>query len=272
MLRNRNVTLPLRESFSRFLCAIVVLGATGCSFSGPPKQVDPDELWDPLEPANRVVHSANNTMDEYVLEPLARGYNSVMPDRAQRSIRNFFETMRYPSNLVSDLLQFKFTQAAEHSGRFAVNITVGVLGLFDVATDWGLPAHREDFAVALAYHDIPPGPYVVLPFLGPSTVRDTVGLVVDGFLDPFSWLVLSDSGGSAANKVAIGSQVLWALQSRADLIETIETSKKAGMDYYGTMQAAYYQYRLGVLYDGNVPNEDDKVNSDEEFGTDELDQ
>jgi phospholipid-binding lipoprotein MlaA len=250
---------------------LIVVFLTGCAISGPPLKPTSDELWDPFEPVNRGTHALNTTLDEYILEPVARGYEYVIPESVQGSIRNVFDTFRYPSFLVSDVFQFKFTQAACHTGRFLVNATIGVLGIFDVATDWGLPRHYEDFGIALAFHDIPPGPYVVLPLFGPSTVRDALGRIVDGFLDPFNIFIVSDIGGSSVRDASLGAQILWVVQTRSDLIEAVKTAKAAGIDYYNTMQSGYYQYRQGVLYDGEVPSSDEEINedftSDDELGS-----
>lgn len=143
-----------------------------------------EEPYDPLEDFNRAIFSFNDTLDVHLLEPVARAYRDYTPDPMRTGIGNFFLNLRYPSYLVSDVVQGKFDQVLEHTGRFLINSTVGVVGLIDVAKDWGLPDHDEDFGIALAYHGVPSGPYLVIPVVGPSSVRDGVGRVVDAFLDP----------------------------------------------------------------------------------------
>lgn len=213
----------------------------------------PPEIWDPAEPVNRVVFSVNDTVDVYLLEPVAKGYDSITPDPVQRGIGNFFQNLAYPSHLVSDLVQFKFDQAATHTGRFLVNSTVGVLGFFDVAHGWGMPHREEDFGLALASHGVPPGPYVVLPFYGPSNVRDTVGRVVDFFLDPLA--AVSYVGGMSHHTrlaVGAGGGAFRAIDQRAGALDAVESAKGASLDYYSFAQSAYYQYRKGLLEGKNT--------------------
>lgn len=215
------------------------------------------EVSDPIEDVNRGVFWFNDQVDIFFLEPVAEGYDSVIPESVQNRVGNFFENLNYPKYLVSDLVQLKFTQVASHTGRFLVNTILGLGGIFDVATDWGLPKEEEDFGIALAYHDIPPGPYLVLPFLGPSNLRDGVGRAVDYFLNPFT--IFSNSGTSRAgvkDKITISARALDIIDTRAGLLDAVEAAKESSVDYYLFMQSAYYQYRRGVLYDGNPPEEE----------------
>lgn len=219
-----------------------------------------DEVSDPLEGINRATFWVNDQLDMALLEPAARGYDYVVPEVVQDGVTNFFDNLRFPIYLVSDLVQLKFTQAAEHTGRFVINTTVGIGGILDVAKHVGLERHREDFGIALAYHGVPPGPYLVLPILGPSNVRDTVGLVVDFFLDPLFWLGdVSNMSKKDEFWVEGGIATLKYLQLRADLIEAVEAGKESAIDYYLFTQGAYLQYREGLLYDGAVPEEDSEL-------------
>ena len=220
------------------------------------------EVRDPLEKMNRGIFWFNDKADVYVIEPVARGYRYVMPNPLETGVHNFFNNLRYPVYLVSDLLQFKFTQMLEHTGRFVVNSTVGVAGLIDVGKHVGLPDHEEDFAIALAYHGVPPGPYLVLPFLGPSNLRDAVGLLADAVLNPFYWVGRTDLHDDAQNALIYGSTALKAIDTRARLLDAVETAKESSVDYYLFVQGAYYQYRRGVLYDGNPPDEEEEPAAD----------
>jgi phospholipid-binding lipoprotein MlaA len=216
-----------------------------------------EEPYDPIEPVNRAIFDFNDTVDVYVLEPVARAYRNNLPDAMQTGIGNFFRNLRYPSYLVSDIIQGKFDQVLDHTGRFLINSTVGVLGFIDVAKDFGLPDHQEDFGIGLAYHGVPHGPYLVVPFLGPSSVRDGFGLIVDGFLDPIGWVGYSSL--SASTKVAIAATALGVkvVHTRAGLLQAIEAAKESSVDYYLFAQGAYYQHRHGVLTDGK--DEDDDI-------------
>jgi phospholipid-binding lipoprotein MlaA len=216
-----------------------------------------EEPYDPIEPFNRGVFWVNDKLDVNIFEPIAHAYESVVPDPVQTGIGNFFLNLRYPSYLVSDLVQGKVTQALEHTGRFVINSTIGVVGLIDVAEDFGLPDHDEDFGIALAWHGVPAGPYLVLPILGPSNVRDGVGRLVDAFLDPIGWVAYS--GIPARTKVAASTSALTVkfVHTRAGLIQAIDAAKESSVDLYLFMQGAYYQHRHGVLTDGAEAEDDD---------------
>lgn len=230
-----------------FVCVALV-----AALATPARSVmaDVEEPYDPIEGVNRAIFSFNDTLDVHVLEPVARTYREYTPDPIRTGIGNFFLNLRYPSYLVSDIVQGKFDQALEHTGRFLVNSTVGVVGLIDVAKDWGLPDHDEDFGIALAYHGVPSGPYLVIPLLGPSCVRDGVGRIVDGFLDPIGWVGYSSISASAKIAIAVGSLGMRTVHTRSGLLQAIESAKESSVDYYLFAQGAYYQYRHGVLTDG----------------------
>jgi phospholipid-binding lipoprotein MlaA len=215
-----------------------------------------EEPYDPIEPINRGIFEFNDTVDIYVLEPVSRAYRNNVPDPVQSGIGNFFANLRYPSYLVSDIIQGKFDQVLDHTGRFLVNSTVGVLGFLDVAKDLGLPDHREDFGLGLAYHGVPSGPYLVVPFIGPSNVRAGVGLIVDGFLDPIGWVGYSSL--SAGTKLAVAATALGVkvVHTRAGLLQAVEAAKESSVDYYLFAQGAYYQYRHGLLTDGKDDDDD----------------
>ena len=226
-----------------------------------------EEIEDPIEPINRGIFWFNDQVDVHALEPIAKGYEDITPDTVRTGIHNFFVNLRFPVYFVSDVAQLKFTQAAEHTGRFLINSTIGLFGLIDVAKHVGLEDHREDFGIALAYHGVPPGPYLVLPFLGPSNLRDGVGSLVDFFLDPLVILGLSDVKAGTRDRITIPLSTLRIIDTRSGLLEAVEAAKSSSVDYYLFMQSAYYQHRRGVLYDGKVPeNELDKVDESDPFG------
>lgn len=221
------------------------------------------EISDPAEGVNREIFWFNDQVDIYFMEPVASTYDDVLPETAKTGVSNFFRNLRYPSYLVSDVVQFKFTQAAEHTGRFLINTTVGLLGFIDVAEHIGLPDHKEDFGIALAYHGVPAGPYLVLPFLGPTNVRDGVGQLVDFFLDPFTILGLSDVRSGVTDKIVYPANAIKIVNTRAELLEALEAAKSSSVDYYLFLQSAYYQHRRGVLYDGNPPDDEEDPFADD---------
>lgn len=203
---------------------------------------------DPLESVNRGIYAFNETADEYVLEPVAKGYKAVAPGFVDAGITNFFRNLDDVIVLVNDILQLKLNQAASDAGRLIVNSTVGVLGFVDVATGMGMPKHNEDFGQTLAVYGVGTGPYIVLPILGPSTLRDTVGLFADSYVDPIYQLHDSDAMWATV--------ALKGVDARADLISTKKILDQASLDPYEFMRSGYFQRRNYLVYDGNPPLED----------------
>lgn len=221
-----------------------------------------EEPYDPIEDFNRGIFWFNNHLDEYMLEPLAQGYRDVLPDEARTGIGNFFLNLRYPSYLVSDICQGKFEQALDHTGRFLINSTIGIAGFIDFAKDMGLPDHDEDFGITLAYHGVPAGPYLMLPILGPSNVRDGVGRIVDAFLDPIGWVRYTNLSSSTQLAIAGGALGLKLIHTRSGLLQAIDTAKESSLDYYGFMQGAYYQHRYGLMTDGAETDQYDSLSGE----------
>lgn len=200
---------------------------------------------DPWEGYNRAVYAFNDTVDRYVMKPVAKGYRAITPDPVEESISNLFSNLNELRNVLNDALQWKWGQAANDSGRFLVNSTVGVVGLFDVAKHLGLEkSDGEDFGQTLANWGMGQGPYLVLPFLGPSTLRDLGGLPADIYLDP---VVYIDHVPTRNTLRGSGFVV-----QRASLLEA---EKLASGDRYLFMRDAYLQRREYLINDGDV--EDD---------------
>lgn len=228
-----------KSPLQRILCAALFsCFATTCTA---------EEVYDPIEPVNRGVFWFNENFDEYLLAPVADGYDYVMPDDAQVGVTNFFKNLRYPTYLISDIAQLEFGQAVEHTGRFLINTTVGLLGFIDVATDLGLEEKEEDFGLALASYGIPSGPYIVLPFFGPSNLRDTVGLVVDTITNPTYLINFTNASSETKFWVSTGGTALKAVQWRVNLDDAIRASRAGSLDYYTFAQSSYYQYREGQI-------------------------
>lgn len=209
---------------------------------------------DPLEPMNRGIFWFNGKVDDYVLAPVARGYKNTLPQGVRRSVTNFFVNTGSPLYFVSDLMQAKFSQAGTHLGRFLINTTLGVGGLFDVAkSEFDLEHHPEDIGSAFGYWGIGEGFYLVIPFIGPSNLRDGIGRIGGGFLDPLNYAgTVVDDG----EYISYGSNVLAAIDTRARLDEGIESAKETSLDYYAFMRSTFHQIRQNVIYDDNPPEEE----------------
>jgi phospholipid-binding lipoprotein MlaA len=204
---------------------------------------------DPLEPFNRGVYQFNEGLDKVVLKPVAKGYKAVVPPPLRNGVTNVFGNFRDVTTAINDLLQGKISAAVSDVGRVAVNSTVGILGIFDVATRLGLQKHSEDFGQTLGLWGVADGPYLVLPLLGPSNFRDTIGWAGDYFTDPEFYLV----SHSPETWVAFGTRVI---SIRANLLETEQIFDTAAIDKYAFLRDAYLQRRRSLIYDGNPPSSD----------------
>jgi phospholipid-binding lipoprotein MlaA len=223
---------------SGLLPVLVLWGAVllgGCATPGATLESDP---WEPM---NRRIFWFNEQLDGYVLEPVAKGWDAITTPQVQRAVDRFFANMRFPVRLVNNLLQAELLGAAHETGRFVVNTTVGVLGLFDPAERWGLQAHPEDFGQTLAVWGISSGPYLVLPLFGPSNPRDTAGLVGDITVHESVWGMnptWDTSDGLPATAWAVS-----VVNARAILLEPLKQAREASVDYYVFVRNAYLQRR-----------------------------
>lgn len=197
----------------------------------------PDE--DPFRPFNRAMFDFNDWLDTNALEPAARGWDFVVPDPVEESIGNFYDNLLFPIRFVNDVLQAEVDPAVITLSRFTVNTTVGLAGFFDPATPMGLPAHRANFGQTLGKWGVPSGPYLVLPLLGSSDIRDTVGLVVDGYLGVVTFFV--------DVPILIGSTAVNAVNRRALALDQVESAREASLDLYSAARDAYFQQREELI-------------------------
>ena len=216
---------------------LLSLGLLGCAVNG--------DRRDPLEPLNRGIYKFNDAVDKAVVKPVAQGYKEAMPVPVRTAVGNFFSNLDDVLVLLNDLLQFKLERAASDFSRLVWNTTVGIAGLIDVATPMELPKHNEDFGQTLGYWGISNGPYLVLPILGPSTLRDTVGLVVDGHYDP---VIKHDPVSERNTSIAVHG-----IDARSRLLDAEKVLDEAAIDRYVFLRDAYLQRRRGLVYDGNPP-------------------
>ncbi len=240
------------------LAAAVLLG--GCTGALARKNVRQEQAssYDPLQRVNRKVFWFNDKVDAYVLEPVARGWDKVAPDPVQRSVSNFFVNARSPIVIINDLLQGKVRDSGTDVGRFAVNTTVGVLGFLDPATRWGMERHNEDFGQTLGVWGILPGPYLVLPVLGPSNPRDGVGLLGDWAFSVWPFFV--------NQYILLGARVVDSVNTRAQLLEEIKNAKEASVDYYTFVRDAYFQRRSALVSDNAETPNDELYEIEDESG------
>lgn len=201
---------------------------------------------DPLEGFNRGVYKFNDVADKAVIKPVAGAYKAVLPSPVRSGVNNFFSNLNTFVSAINDLLQFKFDKAAEGAGRFVINSTFGIAGLVDVASMDGIEKRNEDFGQTLGHWGVGSGAYIVLPFLGPSSVRDTTGLVVDTLaFDPITYV-----DDPATRNVA---RTVKLIDKRAQYLPASDLLDEAALDPYAFMRDAYFQRRNSQIHDGNVP-------------------
>ena len=223
------------------LLAVVVLAV--CAIAPP-------RTDDPLQKVNRKVYAFNDTLDKAVLRPAAVGYRKVTNPPVRRSVNNFFTNIELPITIANNLLQARPSEALGNTGRFLINLTVGVGGIFDPATRLGLPLETTDFGITLARWGVPEGNFLMLPLLGPSTVRDVWHYPVDGyFFDPLSLIAKNQAFSYGQYYLP---QVLYVVSMRSQLIDA-EGFLQSAYDPYAFLRDAYRQRRLYKLYDGNPP-------------------
>ena len=235
-------SLP-RLSFSRLLPLAAVALLAGCTIAKP-------RTDDPLQKYNRKVYAFNDAMDKAVIRPVAVGYRKVTNPPVRRSMSDFFTNLRMPITVANDLLQARPKQALQSTGRFLVNLTLGLGGFFDPASQLGIPLEDNDFGVTLARWGVPDGDYLVLPFVGPTTARDVWRLPVDSyFFDPLS-IYASNNHYDYGQQYLPQMMYLVTLRSRG--IDA-EGFLKSAYDPYVFMRDAYRQQRVYQIYDGNPP-------------------
>lgn len=229
----------------RYVAIVAVLAGlllSGCATTGNPK--------DPLESLNRKVFALNDAVDTYALQPVARGYVAVMPAFLRTSVSNVFSNIDDALIGANNLLQGKPGNAMSDFGRLLLNSTVGFLGVFDVATPVGLEKHEEDLGQTLGVWGFGDGPYLVLPLLGPSSLRDTSNLATAYWLDPVN----------SIDRVAVRNSVkgLRLIDGRAQLLDAGQVLEEASLDKYTFMRDFYLQRRRSLIHDGRPPREKDE--------------
>ncbi len=233
-------TLPVR--IKSLVLAFAAAGLlAGCASSGNPR--------DPIEGFNRAMFAFNEGLDSAIVKPVATGYEAVLPSPVRTGVTNFFGNIADLLIGVNNLLQGKAPEAFSDLGRVVINSTIGLLGVFDIASDAGLEKHNEDFGQTFGRWGVGSGAYVMIPVFGPRTARDTVGLILDLAADPVAHV-----SPNAERNVSL---VLRAVNDRANLLPADKVVEEAALDKYSYIRDAYLQRRRNLIYDGNPPREPD---------------
>lgn len=243
-----------RSAVTRIAGSILALAlVAGCAT--PPPADDPEAVaeWeqinDPLEPFNRGVFAVNHNLDIYAFKPAAEAYRAVVPKFGRERIHNVVTNLNSPLIFVNDLLQGEFDRAVQTLFRAAINSTIGLLGIHDVASEAGIPPHEEDLGQTMAVWGVGEGPFLMLPIFGPSNPRDAVGLVAEFFADPFDihmkninreWISYTRAGVSGLDK-------------REGLLDTLDEIERTSLDYYASLRSLYRQHRAAEIKNGRSP-------------------
>ncbi len=226
--------------FAVLLAAALLTGCAGNQI------VDGEVNPDPYEDTNRSFYRFNDALDKHIMTPVARNYVKITPEPLRDGITNFFDNLEYLNVILHSFLQGKLGQGFSDLTRFVVNSTVGLGGLFDVATDMGLKENDEDFGQTLAVWGVEPGAYLYLPFLGPYTARNSPDLPGSYFTNPFAYI---------SSIFLLPVSALNLISDRANLLEATEFVEEASIDPYSFTREAYLQQRRYLIHDGNPPSE-----------------
>jgi phospholipid-binding lipoprotein MlaA len=201
---------------------------------------------DPLEPMNRAIFSFNEVVDDNILEPIANGYQAITPDPVEDSISNFFNNLGEISTIINSALQLNAEKTLSSSSRLIINSTIGLFGLFDVASSIGIDRHKEDFGQTLGFYGIPAGPYLVLPFFGPSSFRDAPAFYVDIAIDRGISPVYTELHHEERQLI----QATNVIDTRANLLKASKILDTAAKDKYIFLRESYLQRRAKMITDG----------------------
>lgn len=249
---DKNV-LKLSKTGLLMMATVSVLGLTACASSQDQSIMgDGQVISDPLEDTNRAVFKFNAAVDDAVINPVIKGYRFVVPKEARNSLGNFLRNLQSPVIFANQVLQGDLEGAKNVVLRAVINTFAGFGGLFDFAGKEGLPHESEDFGQTLATWGLDQGPYVVVPLLGPSTTRDSIGYIVDGYADPLRWYLFNiEKTGIYYTKSSLNY-----LNLRDELMDVLQDLRNSSIDYYASTRSIYYQRREALV---NDENPDDSV-------------
>lgn len=232
-----------RAAVASLLLALT-LGAAGCASvpADPVERAAYEQANDPFEPTNRAIFAVNMTFDRFLWEPIAIGYREAMPELFQIWIRNFLGWLREPTVLMNNLLQGDIQTAGKTTARFMINTMLGPVGLRDMAKQQGYTKQAGDFGQTLHVWGFPEGPYLMLPILGPSNVRDAIGLGVDSIADPIRYAAISRS-----DVITWGRFGLEGIDERSQNIEAFDELQRSSIDFYAQLRTIIRQRRAAVL-------------------------
>jgi phospholipid-binding lipoprotein MlaA len=252
--------------YNKFLKYLLVfcLGLNGCALNSH-EGVE----YSRLEQYNRAMFSFNNKVDKYVVRPVAKGYKAITNKYVRSRVSNFFSNIEEPVSAVNHVLQGDLKATGNNLGRFVVNTTLGVAGIFDVATSMGMSPNKTGFDETMSEWCVPDGPFVILPIIGPSTPRSTIGFIADGYSSPAYWG--AREGDDEAMAVYYGAMGLKYLNLMAENISFLESLEEGSIDYYEAIKSAFMQNRSKLKVCGRKEGEEQSFDYDFDMDMDEMD-
>ncbi len=238
--------------FLKVLVLVSFVFTTNCSINNSSLVDKTPEAEDPWENLNRGTFAFNLKFDKYLLSPLAKGYRFILPSEIRTGVRNFLSNLTEPWTTINSALQGDFKNTGNTIARFLINSTVGLLGIFDVATEVGFKKQKEDFGQTLAVHGVGPGPYLVLPFLGPSTLRDALGKITTMYADP---VTLALERNDKDQWIWIGMAIK-GVDFREQNLEKIDNLNATSVDFYATLRSLYLERRSSMIRNQNTDDTD----------------
>lgn len=250
------------------LSGLALMIASTASCAARTAGTDPHEDYDSLEGYNRTMFKFNYKFDKYILRPLATGYRNITNQYTRDRVNNVIANLQEPLFVGNHLLQGEAEQSGLGVARFAINTTLGLLGMYDVAQGWGIKDKQTSFDATLAKWCVPDGPYIVLPLWGPSTPRATTGLMVDALFDPVYWATYHDA--NIRDKVMYSYPAIKAITYREANLEFLDELERDSVDFYATTRSAYMQNRSPMGC--NASKKDPASSYDFDFGIDDEEQ
>lgn len=237
-------SLSLAAMLSTGLLGASLLGGCAAAPEEPQARADFEAVNDPLEPINRAMFELHQIIDHFLLKPVALTYTMLVPDPVRTGLRNALFNLKAPVVLANDLLQGESERAGQTVQRFAINSTLGVLGVYDAADKWfGIEPHAEDFGQTLAVWGTGEGPYLFIPVIGPSNPRDLTGWVVDSAADPLNWYLHN----THREEWIYARTALSGIDARAELMDTLDNLERTSLDFYVTLRTVYRQRRADEI-------------------------
>jgi phospholipid-binding lipoprotein MlaA len=254
--------MHLRRIFAALLALAFVAALAACADvpKDPAERAEFEATNDPMEPMNRVVFDVNDFLDRLLFRPIAELYRVTIPPGIRDRLAHVLSDFKEPVVFANNLMQGEFTNAGITLGRLVLNSTIGVAGIWDVSTDWGLPQQKGDFGQTLYVWGVDSGPYLVLPLFGPSNIRDAVGLGADSLMQPWQYVVDGAEGPGAENRLNGFYWLADGTVQREQNIEALDALREGSLDFYAQMRSVYRQYRdkqLGRQSTEGMPNFDE---------------